>query len=105
MQGVAVVGGMFAIKNMGEVVGDLPLAHVFQVKLQAAREDGRGQFLRVSGGENEFDVFRRLFEGFQQGVEAAGRKHMYFVNEIDFVVTFDRSVGDVVQKLAGFFYA
>ncbi|EHM52062.1 hypothetical protein HMPREF9080_02554 [Cardiobacterium valvarum F0432] len=89
---------------MGEVVGDLPLAHVFQVKLQAAREDGCGQFLRVGGSKDEFDVFRRLFECLQQGIEAAGRKHVYFVNEIDFVVTFDRGIGDVVQELAGFFY-
>ena len=105
VQGVRFVFGVFGLQDVGEVLADLPLAHVFQVELQAAREDGRRQFLRVGGGEDEFDVRRRFFQCFQQRVEAAGGEHVYFVNEIDFVLSFDRCVGDVVKQFACFFDA
>ena len=105
LQRVRLVCGVFGLQDAGEVFADLPLAHVFQVELQAAREDGRGQFLRVGGGEDEFDVRRWFFQRFQQRIEAAGGKHMHFVNEIDFVLPFDRRVGDVIEQLACFFNA
>ena len=105
VQGVRLVFGVFGLQDVGEVLADLPLAHVFQVELQAAREDGRGQFLRVGGGEDEFDVRRRFFQRFQQRVEAASGKHVHFVNEIDFVSALDRGVGDVIEQFARFFDA
>ena len=77
----------------------------FRWNCRQSREDGRGQFLRVGGGEDEFDVRRRFFQCFQQRIEAAGGKHMHFVNEIDFVLSFDRRVGDVVEQFARFFNA
>src|ERR1700683_1627389 len=50
-------------------LGDEARGQAFQAELQAARQYGDGQLLRVRGREQEFDVRRRLLERFQERVE------------------------------------
>ena len=71
-----------------------------QVEALAAAQDCRQNFLRLGRGENEFHVRRRLFQRLEQCVERGGRKHVHFVDQIDFVATFCRGVANVIAQLA-----
>ena len=71
-----------------------------QVEALAAAQDCRQNFLRLSRCENEFHVRWRLFEGLEQGVERGGRKHVHFVDQIDFVTAFGGCVANVIAQLA-----
>ena len=62
-------------------------SHGAQVELQAARQHGDRHFLRVSGGEHKFQIFRRLFERLQHRVERGVGQHVHFVNHEDFEAT------------------
>ncbi len=46
--------------------------HIFKIKLQTARKHRHGNLLRVGCCQNEFDVFGRLFQGLEHGVEGMG---------------------------------
>ena len=86
-------------------VGDDPLRrHVLQRELQAAREDGDRQLLRIGGGEQELDVGRWLFQRLEQGIEAVGGEHVHLVDEVHLVATAGRRVLHVLQQLAGVFH-
>ena len=58
--------------------------------------------MRFRGGENENDMGRRLLQGFQQGVEGLVRKHVHFIDDIDFVLVFGGKVFDVLPELPDF---
>ena len=73
--------------------------HVFERELQAARQNRRRQLLRICGRQNEFDVGRRLFEGFQQRIEGMAGKHVHFVDQIDLEAPTAWSVLHVVEQL------
>ncbi|EKY07669.1 hypothetical protein HMPREF9120_00948 [Neisseria sp. oral taxon 020 str. F0370] len=85
---------------MFEVGGHLLRGHVAQDELQAAGEDGDGDFVRVGGGEDEFDVLGRLFEGFEHGVKRTFGEHVHFVDDIDFVFARGGGVLGVFQYFA-----
>ena len=85
---------------MGKVVGNLLRSHVAQDKLQAAAQNGNGDFVRICGRKDEFDVFGRLFQRFQHRVERAFGEHMHFVDDIDFVFAGGRRVLGVFQYFA-----
>jgi hypothetical protein len=68
-QGVVFERHVLGAQHVGQVLDHALRAHVLQGELQAARQDGCRQFLRVGGGEDELDVGRRLFQRLQQGVE------------------------------------
>ncbi len=87
-------------KHMGQVLNDSLRRHVFQRELQAARQDGHWQLLRIGGREQELDVGRRLFEGLEQRIERVRREHVYFVDQVDLVASAARRVLHVVQQFA-----
>ena len=60
-EGGGFVGDLFAGQNVRKVLRYLLGSHVAQHELQAAAEHGNGDFVRVGGGEDEFDVLGRLF--------------------------------------------
>ncbi len=100
-QGIRLEWHVFGGQNMAEVL-DHPLrAHVLQRELQAARQDGGRQFLRVGGGEDELDVGRRLFQRLEQGVERVGREHVHFVDQVDLEAPTARGVLHVIEQFAG----
>ena len=74
--------------------------HVAQNKLQTAAQYGNGDFVRIGGRQNKFNVFRRFFQSLQHGIECAFGKHMHFVDDIDFVFTRSRRVLCVFQHFA-----
>ena len=52
------------------------------------------------GGQDEFDVLGRFFQGFQQCVEGARRKHVHFINDINFMAGPGRSINSILTELA-----
>jgi len=74
----------FIFYDVGEVFGDALGGDVFEIEALAAGDDGGGDFVDVGGGEDEFDVGGRLFEGFEECVEGAGGEHVDFVDDVDF---------------------
>ena len=82
------------------MLGNLLGCHVAQHKLQTAAQYGNGNFVRIGGRQNEFNVFRRLFQSLQHGIERAFGKHMHFVDDIDFVFTRSRRILGVFQHFA-----
>ena len=76
-----------------------------EIEALTAAQDRRQNFLRLGRGENEFHVRRRLLERFEQRVKRRGRKHVHFVDQIDFVAAFRRRVAHVVAQLAHVFDA
>ena len=98
--GGGVMGNAFRIQNFLDLRTNLLQRQAFQVELQAARQHRHRQLLRIGGGEQEFDVRRRLFQCFQQRVEAVAGEHVHFVNEIDLVAAARGRVLHVVEQLA-----
>ena len=86
-----------------QVLDHLLRRHVLERELQAARENGDRQLLRISGGQQKLDVFRRLFEGFQQCIETVTGQHVHFVDQVDLEAPTGRCVLHVFQQLAGVF--
>ncbi len=74
------------------------------MKLQAARENGNRQLLRIRGGQQKLHIGGWLFQGFQQRVEAVTGQHVHFIDEIDLEATTGRAVLHVVEQLAGIFH-
>src|SRR5690606_14060794 len=78
-------------------------AQVLQVELQAARQHGDRQLLRIRRREQELHVRRRLFERFQQRVEAVRRQHVHFVDQVNLETPAARRVLHVLEQLARVF--
>ena len=76
----------FRPQDLRHLPADLFLVQALEVELQAARQHGDRQLLRVGGGEQELDVFRRLLQRLQQRVERRFRQHVHFVDQIDLVL-------------------
>ncbi len=88
-------------EDVGQVF-DHPLRrHVLQGELQATRQNRCREFLRIGGRQDELDVGRRLFQGFQQGVERVTGEHVHFVDQVDLEAPTARRVLHVVQQFAG----
>ena len=46
--------------------------------------------MQLGGGKHKIDMGGRLLEGFQEGIKRLGCKHMNFIDDDDFIATFDR---------------
>ena len=79
--------------------------HGPQVELQAARKNRDGHFLRVGGGEHEFQVFGRLFQRFEHGVECRVAEHVHFVNHEDLEAPLHGLVDGLLQQALDFVHA
>ena len=64
-----------------------------------------GQFVDLGGGEDEFDVRRRLFERLEQGVEGADRQHVDFVDDVDLEAAAAGPILHVAAQVADLFDA
>jgi len=70
-----------------------------QVKALTAGDDRRENLLRVSRREDEFNVRRRLFEGFEKGVEGRIGEHVHLINVDDL----ERAAGGgILHRVAEF---
>ncbi len=91
------------IENVFQLRTDLLNVQRLQMELQAARQNGDRQLLRIGRRQQEFHMGRRLFQRFQQGVEAVTRQHMDFIDQIDLEAATRRGVLHVIQQIAGIF--
>ena len=66
-----------------------------------ARADGPDDLVRLGGGEDELDVFRRLFDDLQQGVEAGGGHHVGLIDDEDLVPVPDGGEGGTFAQVPG----
>ena len=73
-----------------------------QVKALAAGDDGGQDFVGLGGGKDEFDVFRRFLEGFQESVEGSWREHVDLINVNDAESTGGRGEADRFEQRAYF---
>ncbi|ESS38396.1 hypothetical protein P355_4974 [Burkholderia cenocepacia KC-01] len=85
-----------------EMRHDVPGRHLLQVELQAARQHGDGDFLRIGRREDELDVRRRLFERLQHRVERVIRQHVHFVDHVDLEARIDGRVHRALEQRGHF---
>ncbi len=71
-----------------------------QIEALAARAHGDRDFFDLGRRENEFRMFRRLFERLQQTVEGLLREHMHFVDDIDLGAGEHGAIADRLDDLA-----
>jgi hypothetical protein len=96
---------LLGLQHARELAGHLLRRQRPQVELQAARQDGGWNLLRVGGRQQELDVRRGFFERLQQRVEAALGEHVHLVDEVHLVAALGRRVLDVLQQLTGVVHA
>ena len=96
-------GNRLSTKHSSKMTHSLFRCHVFQVELQATRQNGHRELFGLRCGQQEFNVWWRLLEGHQQGVETVLRQHVYLVDEIHLEATAVRHILHVVHHLARVF--
>ena len=101
VEGAVRDGEAFRLGHPPQVFGDQRRLQPLQVELEAAGEHGDGQLVRFGGGEDELDVFRRLFQRLEQRIEAALGEHVHFVDQVDLEAALRRQILDIVQQFAG----
>ncbi|VWC31277.1 hypothetical protein BPS26883_06424 [Burkholderia pseudomultivorans] len=85
-----------------EMRHDMPGRHLLQVELQAARQHGNGNLLRIGRREDELDVRRRLLERLQHRVERVVRQHVHFVDHVDLEARIDGRVHRALEQRSHF---
>ena len=93
-------GNGLGLQDAADLAADLGFVQAPQVELQAARQHGDRQLLRVGGGQQELHVFRRLFQGLEQRVERRLGQHVHFVDQVDLGLAARRQVLGVVDQVA-----
>ncbi|MGF6444492.1 hypothetical protein QF002_005303 [Paraburkholderia youngii] len=81
---------------------DMAGRHLLQIELQAARQHGDRNLLRVGGREDELDVRRRLFERLQHRVERVVRQHVHFVDHVDLEARIDGRIHRALEQRGHF---
>ena len=97
LQAPFLIGDVFGLQHIGQVSSHGGRADVAQAELHAARQHGDRHLLRISGGQHEDDVGRRLFQRLQHGVEGVGGEHVDLVDDEDLVAAHRGQVGGVLQ--------
>ena len=90
---------LLLLGNLHEMLGDERAWNPAQVEPLAARKNRREDFFRIGRREHELHMRGRLLQSFQQRVEGRRRKHVNFVNDVNFEL---RVGGRVFAGLAKF---
>lgn len=90
-------------QHVGQMLDHTLRRHVLQRELQAPRKNGCRKFLRIGRRQDELDVGRRLFKGFQQRIEGMAGEHVHFVDQVDLEAPAARRVLHVIEQFAGVF--
>ncbi|SBV35169.1 hypothetical protein STPYR_10099 [uncultured Stenotrophomonas sp.] len=91
---------LLGAEDAGHLPADLFLVQPLQVELQATRQHGHRQLLRVGGGQQELHVFRRLLQRLQQRVERRLGQHVHLVDQVHLVLAARGHVLGVLDHLA-----
>ena len=92
----------FGRHDLPQPLGDRAGQNARKIEPLAPREDRDRDLRRLGGAEDELDVFRRLFQGLQQGVEGLAGEHVDFVDDVDFEPCPAGPHADVLPQLADF---
>ena len=90
----------FEIADFAQMRRQLARVDAAQIETLAARAHRDRHLVDFGGGEDEFDVFGRLFQRLQQAVEGGLREHVHFVDDVDLGARHHRAVAGVVDDLA-----
>ncbi|MNK42965.1 hypothetical protein D3C87_616570 [compost metagenome] len=90
----------FLAGNGGEQADEIGGADAAQVEALAARQNGNWNLADFGGREDEFHMFRRLFQRLQKTVKRLRRQHVHFVDDIDLVARRNRAVTHLLDDLA-----
>jgi len=80
-----------------QAVANFRRGQAMEVMALTPGQDGRKEVLRVSCGQDEDDVGRRLLQGLEQGVERGGRQLVDLVNDVDLEASLGRRKVDFVH--------
>ncbi|VVD92244.1 hypothetical protein PNO31109_01673 [Pandoraea nosoerga] len=92
-----VLDALFA-ENIRQMRHDMARRHLLQVELQAAREHGDWNLLRIGRRQNELDVRGRLLERLEHRVESVPGEHVHFVDHVDLEARVSRRVDRLFQQ-------
>ncbi len=95
----------FGRRDLGQPLLNRGRADTGEIEPLAAGQDGDRNLLGLGRGENELHMFGRFFERFQEGVEGAWRKHVYFVNYVYLEAGSRRANCCVLPQLSYLIYA
>ncbi len=73
---------------------------LLEIELQAARQHGDRDLLRVGGSKDELHMRRRLFQCLQHRVEGRLRQHVHFVDDVHLETPAGRRIQRAFQQLA-----
>ena len=104
-QGLHIGLDVFVPQHLPQMFNDGFRGHGTQIELQAARQDRDRHFVRVGGGQYEFQVLGRLFQGFEHGVECCVAQHVHLVDHEDLEAALHRFVNRLLQQLLHLVYA
>ncbi|OEZ64379.1 hypothetical protein JANLI_07050 [Janthinobacterium lividum] len=81
---------------------DVAGRHLLEVELQAARQHGHGNLLRVRRGQDELHVLGRLFQRLQHGIERVVRQHVHLIDHIDLEARIAWRIHGLLEQLRHF---
>ena len=86
VQGFVVYGDAFLLGNAAKVFHHVRDADAVEIVCLAAAQDGGQDLVLFRGGQDEDGVCRRLFQGFEEGVEGTLGQHMHLVYDVHAVL-------------------
>ena len=95
---------LLAVRELLHVFEHLGGRHESERVVVGARPDGADDFFGFGGGEDELDVFRRLFDDLEERVESLRGDHVRFVEDKDLVAVAGRCEDGTLAKVAGVVY-
>ena len=76
--------------------------HRAQRKLQATRQHRHRYLLRIGRCQDEFQIFGRLFQRLEHGIESRVRQHVHFVDHEDLEAPLHGLVNGLLQQALNF---
>ena len=89
---------VFRRQHLAQMVEHGFRRHGPQIELQAARQHRHRHLLRIGRGQHELQVFGRLFERLEHGVERRVRQHVHFVDHEDLEAPLHRLVDGLLEQ-------
>src|SRR5690606_23694453 len=85
MQSIRFKHDILFLCDTGEVIRHILYLNSIKVKYLTTGKNSRKNFMLFCGRENKNCIGRRFFQRFQKRIESCLRKHVYLVNNIDFI--------------------
>ena len=99
MQGLRLALNRFALQDRAQMLADGLSRHGPQIELQTTRKHGDGNFLRIGGGQDEFQILGGLLQCLEHGVERRAREHVHLIDHEHFEASLHGLVDRLLQEL------